>query len=60
MSGPVHTGAKFIERFFCACGKEVKPVQMAKSKGTPSGMFWRCDGGHMERVYASKKTVIKG
>jgi hypothetical protein len=37
------------------CGEKVTIVQVAKTKwtkqqGMPTGMLWRCDNGHLNRI----------
>ena len=51
MSGMISIGGKFVEKFFCHCGKECRSVKIARSPGSKvaAGMHWICDDKHVER-----------
>jgi hypothetical protein len=61
MSG-ILMGQKFIEKFYCHCGKECKTVKIVKSQGSkgPAGMMWHCEDGHTERQWHHKEQKAKG
>ena len=51
---------KFIEKFYCECGKECKPIKMAKtSASATSGMVWVCQDGHVARKWFRKERINK-
>ena len=61
MSSMVSYGAKIIEKFFCHCGKETKPVKIIRTKGAGGigGMCWQCEDGHIERDWSTRQRKAK-
>jgi hypothetical protein len=47
------------ERFYCKCGKEAKIVRIVKVQGHQGGFRWRCEDGHYEEKWHTKKMEEK-
>jgi len=60
--GSVFLGQKYIEKFFCHCGKEcksVKYIHSPQSNNKLAGMVWECGEGHIERKWHHKERKAK-